>query len=339
MTKITPDTYKSAMELVTLGKYSSLEHFTEVAIRNQLVLESENDNQQSQNHVLDNAMSTSHNESFVGFQPRTVDPIPLSKERRGKPIWGLINRFAPGKLVLRMLANGLESSTTEWINYKEFAAGVVERAISMRNQIEKHYKNSQIVRGEGLQIGFPQKDENSRQRFIDIYIGRLRSDSRIDGFLGDLELGVIRKASDGSLQIGITEAGLKLANLKSPLLDEFFTVEHPIAFFKNEIHFLMNHVKKTRPGEYQFLDYLFTSVKNGMDTPQEIGNQVADYVKKNKWTNSRGESISEAELNTMKVGGMARLVEMRLIRIEKDGIHTKYQASSELDSLEGLLNE
>lgn len=335
--KITPDMYKSAMELVNLGKYSSLEHFSELAFRNQLILE--NDTQQNSIHILDNTKLTTHNESFTGYQPRTIRPIPLSKERRGKPMWGLINRFAPGKLVLRMLASGLESSTTEWIDYKEFAADVVERAISMRNQIEKHYKNSQIVRGEGLQIGFPQKDENSRQRFADIYVGRLISDGRVDGFLGSLELGVIRKASDGSLQIGITEAGLKFANMKSPLLDEFFTVEHPIAFFKNEIHFLMNHVKKVRPGEYQFLDYLFTSVKNGMNTPQEIGNQVTDYVKKNKWANSHGGHISEAELNTMKVGGMARLVEMRLIRIEKDGIHTKYQASSELDSLEGLLNE
>jgi hypothetical protein len=108
-------------------------------------------------------------------------------------------------------------------------------------------------RGQSLKIGFPKKDPKSQQRFVDFFIGKLRNENYLSGPIGDLELAAIRKSQQGNqnnLIIGITEAGLKWANMDSPFIDDFISSQKPIQspLSDEEIHFLLSRIKETKPG-------------------------------------------------------------------------------------------
>lgn len=335
MLDISVEDYNIIAELVKAGKYPSTEVFTELAIKNQLTLERSQGYRPLTKMITEKPIIHSNDSLRKPFnqEPQLVQPIFLAESRRMTPIWGLINRFAPSKIVLRLLANSLIVSKSDWIDFKQFSEEAVTVASQIRLQIQKYEKKSNMVRGESLYVGLPQKDPKSQQRFVNIYVGRLRGEDLIDGLLGDLQLATIRRnqyAGPSGLTIGITEAGLKWANLRSPLIDDFVLGQQPVQnpLSEEEVHFLLKYLKTVRPGEYEFLNFLYTAIKMGSNTPQKIANAVSKYFAKQQYTDTL--------LNTMQTGGLARLVEMRLARIDKKGIYTTYRIQTSAEDLDEL---
>lgn len=327
MMPMSPKLHEAIVKLVNAGKYSSIENFTEIAVRNLLTLEEAHTNQSG--GIEAPQEYTYNTKNLMLEKPLMVEPLKLDQERRNRAIWGLVNRYAPAKMVLRELTSGLTARGTEWIDFKEFAEIVVRKATTMREGIQKWQKKTDLVRGEGIDTGFPQNDVRSQQRFVDLYIGRLRS-NKVVGLLGSLELAVIRKNPTGNLQIGITQPGSEWAELRSPFLDGDVQSE-PIAFYPDELRYLLRHVKQVRPGEYHFLNHLFKSVRSGINTPEKLMPVARTYADRKGWKNAEGKSLSDAAINSYKVGGIGRLVEMRLLRIEKDGTNSKYIAKEIAD--------
>lgn len=329
MIEITPDAYAEINQLIKAGKYPSIETFAEIALKNQIKLEKIR-LERAPNLPLEKVSSAEIETNKLRYlkDPQTVEPLLLTGQRRAEPLWGLINRFAPAKMVLRLLSFHLAQVGTDWINYQAFIEDAVNVATWARIRIEKHEKRTPLVRGESLKIGYPFKDARSQQRFIDFYIGRFRSDNQVQGLLGDLELASFKRNDNGSISIGITSAGMKWARLHSPLIDDLLvgqeSIQSPLS--DQEIQYLLSHISRTRPGEYQFLDFLFKAVHDGANTPQKLSPLISRYFGARKY--------SAAQQNNLQTGGIARLIEMRFLRIEKDGIYTKYVPQGEFGSIE-----
>lgn len=332
MLDIAPAQYTAIMELVKAGKYPSPEVFLELALKNQLLLEQHSHGVRPQVGRIQPDRTAAYSLGLLGKsfneEPMTVPAVQLLESRRATPIWGLINRFAPSKLVVRLLSNSLITAKSQWIDFKQFEEEVVGIAGQVRVLIEKHEKRLDTVRGESLKIGFPQKDPKSQQRFVDFYVGRLRGEDVINGLLGDLEFAVIRRTQatgPSSLSIGLTESGMKWASLRSPLIDDFVLGQQPAhrPLSDEEVSFLVSHIQTMRPGEFEFLSFLYSLIRDGFDTPQKISEKVSKYF--------AGRRYTPTLINTMQTGGLARLVEMRLVRIEKKSIYTTYRASSYTD--------
>jgi hypothetical protein len=330
--ELSPELYTLIQDLINRKQYLSVENFVEISLQNQITLEKsrqiatkpipiaakESDVFQSLGGTikeLDEVMEVSSN-------VLTSDPIPIDEERKQIPIWGLINRFLPLKIVLRMLALQLESKNAQWINYKEFCEFVVAKSIQIRLQLERQERKLDVTRGESLKVGLPLKDNKSQQRFINFYIGKLKSDGSLDGILGDLELGVIRKQYQDGIYIpiiGITKSGLDFAKLYSPVLDDALRNGKKISIplSNEEILLLLQQIKNVRPGEFKFLNHVFRLIENGSDNPKTLNRDIQGYFNDNKF--------STVYLNTLLVGSIGRLVEMKIIKIRKNGLYTNYQ--------------
>jgi len=348
--KLDPNSYRRIKEFVEKGTYESVESFVEIAVLNQILLES---NGVASLGASKEARVTSKEEvatkpsqtkqagvqQFIEYLACPKDaplpvlpPLSLTEEIRAFPIWGQINRLAPAKMALRILANRVLLLGTDRVDLKKFSADAAETATLTRLYIEKKDKKERI-RGEGLYVALAKKDPGSQQRFINFYIGRLPSGKMTDGILTGLGLARIEQTDDGSVAIGLTEAGRKLACLSSPLIDEFLLQEKQIEnpFSSAEVEFLLDHLEVNRPGEFEYIVSVLRFIREGTVTPTALRQKVGTFLRDKSPT----IKISEKFVNTMQVGLMGRLVEMRLVGIEKDAQKSKYSVT---DAGMALLN-
>jgi len=344
--KLTPDVYRRIKEFIEKGTYDSVENFVEIALINQLQLE-----EQEISSIGRSKESASSQElEDVGVKPRqvkqqirvqayaqflgfpknaslqVVQSQPLTDETKNSPLWGQINRLAPVKFVLRILANNITLSGDNRIDLKHFSADVAENATLTRIYIEKKDK-TQRVRGEELYVGFPKKDPGSQQRFINFYVGKLPRGKWTDGVLTGLSLARIDQTEEGSVMIGLTEAGREFACLHSPLIDDFLLggkqVENP--FSHKEVDFLLRHIKSLRSGEYEYLTSALGFIRNGANTPNSLNEKISNLLRDKLSV----VKVTDKVVNTMQVGATGRLVELRLVRIEKDGLRSKYSVTND----------
>lgn len=341
MFNLNPATYKAIKDLVDKGMYDSIENFVEIALSNQLQLEKQGISTTSKNKMplasteIDEVGKLRPTRMQLGTQTftqslaipngnvslPTLQSKPTSKEARESPIWGQINRLVPIKFVLRLLANQIVPSGNDRIDLKRFSADVAEIATLARMHIEKKDKAKRI-RGEELYVSFSQKEPGSQQRFVNFYVGKLPSGKWTDGILTGLGLATIEQTEEGAVVIGLTEEGKHLALLRSPLVDDFLIegkqIENP--FSDEEVKFLLKHLESLRPGEYEYLNSVLRFVKDGANTPTLLQGKISEYLK----DRLVGVGVSAKVANTMQVGAIGRLVEMRLLRIEKDAQRSKY---------------
>ena len=333
LVKLDRATYEKINALVKDGKYPSIESFLDIAVRNQLLLEGE---EKTQNATKRNISYDTEKEKFSlslpRQQPRTIAPPSVEETIKNAPLWGQVNRLGPAKFVLRLLLNGLVSLDDNTLDLKRFSAEVAERATEFRLFAKRKDKKNR-VRGEYLYVGFPKKDPFSQQRFLNYYVGKAPLQKWTDSVLLGLGLADIVEAEDGSRVIGLTEAGLKFSMLNSPLIDEFFSKEKQISlpFSDEETSFLIDQIKSFRPGEFEFLKFVLTSIRNGADTPTKLKDKVFDFLK-NKDLQIK---LSEKIAITMMVGAVGRLVEMGFIKIEKEAQKSKYILTDKVEALIG----
>jgi hypothetical protein len=230
----------------------------------------------------------------------------------------------------------LVESGTDWINFSDFSEKLTALGYNIRLLLEKREKKLDVTRGESIKMGLPLKDLKSQQRFTDIYAGRLRTDNTNDGLLADLEFAFIKKMVDGSVTksvIGITDYGYEFARLHSPLIDDCLLNGETVsdALSEEEVIYLLRHIEKVRLADLEFLSFIYRSIKGGSNNPKQLTKLVSHYFEKYE--------LKSNFINTLQAGSLARLIEMRLVRIVKNGIYSSYQVSSSSNKLDRILTE
>lgn len=338
LVKLNKTTYGKIKTLIQKGNYESIENFIEIALKNQILLESGERPEIARRQQIQRAIKVRKQPLSMPLRvpkkgyPPTLRSRPLDENIKSAPIWGQINRLAPARFVLRILLNSLAASDERSVDLKRFSAQVAEQATAFRRFAKKKDKMRRI-RGEEIYVGFPKKDPSSQQRFLNYYVGKAPLRKWTDSILIGLSLASIKEMEDGSTTIGLTEPGLKFALLHSPLVDDFFLdkkqIDAPLS--SDEISFLVNHIKSIRPGEYEFLVFTLDSIKKGADTPTKLRGRIFDFLN----DKNLPITLSEKVANTMQVGAIGRLVEMRLLKIEKDAQKSKYLVTDKGEELIG----
>jgi len=312
----------------------------EIAVKNQLLLETEGkleiagrQSAQKTAKTQRPLLSTILRVPEKTYTQTVVAPS-LDESIKSAPVWGQINRLAPAKLVLRILLNSLAASEDRSIDLKRFSAEVAEQATAFRLFAKKKDKIKRI-RGEELYVCFPEKDPSSQQRFLNYFVGKAPLKKWTDSILTGLSLANIEEMEDGSTLIGLTEAGLKFALLPAPLVDDFFLDGKQIdaPFSNEEVSFLVDHIKSIRPGEYEFLVFTLASIKKGADTPTKLRGRIFEFLK----GKDLQIKLSDKVANTMQVGAIGRLVEMGLLKIEKEAQKSRYLVTEKGEELIGKL--
>jgi len=317
------------------SRYASIENFVELAMRNQLLLETEGRIANVKDRVTKGIADSDELQLSIPKQePRVSSALPLTENIRNMPIWGQVNRLAPSKFVVRLLLNSLVSSDEKSIDLKRFSAEAAEKATEFRLFLKKRDKTNRI-RGTELYVAFSKRDPSSQQRFLNYYVGKASSQKWTDSVLTGLSFANIKETDEGAVVIELAEPGLQFAILHSPLIDDFFLDGKQIAssFSDEETSFLLEHIRNTRPGEYDFLRYTLASIKKGADTPTKLKDKVNEFLK----GRDLGFKFSEKVAITMQIGATGRLIELGLLKIEKQAQKSKYVASEKGENLVGKL--
>jgi len=304
-----------------------VENFIDIAVKNQLLLETTGKLETKRPRTFQKPTKIEQPKlsSLLSVPKKTFTEIqvanPVDKQIMNSPIWGQINRLAPVKFVMRILVNSLIASEEKSVDLKRFNADVAQLATEFRRFAKKKDKKRRI-RGEALYVGFSKKSPSSQQRFLNYYVGKGPLRKWTDSILTGLSLAKIEELENGSTVIGLTEAGLKFALLRSPIIDDFFfdkkQIEEP--FSEEEVSFLVGQISSARPGELEFLLFMLRAIKKGADTPTKLRNEVFSFLARKELE----IKISEKVVNTMQVGVLGRLVEMRLLKIEKEAQKSRY---------------
>lgn len=304
-----------------------MENFVEIAVKNQLLLETTGKLGAKRSGTFQRPTKMEQpklspllripNKTFT----ETLVPTPIDEKIRNSPIWGQINRLAPVKFVMRILINSLIASEQTAIDLKRFNADVAQLATAFRRFAKRRDKKRRI-RGEELYVGFSKNRPSSQQRFLNYYVGKGPLRKWTDSILTGLSLATIEEYEDGSTVVGLTEAGLKFVLLHSPIIDDFFLekkqIEAPLS--EDEVSFLIGHISSARPGELEFLLFTLRAIKKGVDTPARLRNEVFNFLVHKELEIKTSDKVA----NTMQVGMIGRLVEMRLLKIEKEAQKSKY---------------
>jgi hypothetical protein len=166
-------------------------------------------------------------------------------------------------------------------------------------------------RGNILAAGLPVGNEDkSKLRFKTQFIGYLSKD-KLEGACPTLRFINIVKDKDGTVVAGLTEYGLKFASLENPILDRD---DFSSPFTGAEVDFLLDHIKSMLPSEFELMRFVLQKISSGITTPDELDEELGKF--NHEWKGS--------EASTMRSGLISRLIELGLVRRNKDGVKVSY---------------
>jgi len=329
-------------------QYESVAQFVSVAIENQLYLENADLGSKLKPLKVDTVLKKSNfnkkvsepEEGIINIPIKNINPIVVEDPRIDNIIsvpnnceledcwlWGQINRIFPIKLGLRILLSKLENN--EWIDLEIFRDEAAVIASKYREIIENTVKYKDINIRE-IAAGLPLyhkegidslKVENSMKRYKNQFLAYVRTtDEKLDGALNQLHFINIKKVTeeDEKFLIGITNQGLKFAQLLNPIIDK---QELNLTLSNEEKEFYINHIKAKHIGEYKATIWLLNKLKAGIYSREKINDELKkDYNK--KW------GFKDQVVNTQRAGLMARMTELGLIDKKKKGVVVQYFISN-----------
>lgn len=243
--------------------------------------------------------------------PPSSQPAPRPADER---IWGQVNRLLPIKMGCRwlMVANG---ERTTWLTLPTLADRMADDAATLGSALELDDLSSDRKRDELFATGLPRKgNTSSRDRFLSQYIARVRRAGEIyPGALCQYALAFF----DGD-HLTLTELGIEMALLKSPVLDGDWDAATS-TLSDEEREFFARRVLPYVPGELSDFSAAIRAVSEGNSTPADLQRALSRRFEE-RW--------SAVMIRTHVSGVVARLVEMGLLRRCWEGRNVRYELAT-----------
>jgi len=233
------------------------------------------------------------------------------KDRTKKPIWAIKNKYFPLKFTLRVIQNKLSSTDEKAISLVSLRNDIRELAFSMRRVLKHLDEEMGNMRGEKFATGFP-VDDDSFDRFFENFVIFVTSNRNI--VMGmPYELGFIDMIDEG---IVLTEDGNNFANLYSPIIDGYLREKiMPNSLFSDEeLNFLYKHIKEKVVSETILFKFILSQINKGINTPEKLNDAILPFLEEN-FPKENGYTTKFA--NSIRAGVISRMVELKLIKIEK----------------------
>ncbi len=336
--KISSEDEKKIKNLIKKGSVIDVEHFLEVAIRNQFILEGENINfltsfkpgLKSKHHkprkrkILEKKYDLN---DFLKRENLSIELLNVETEEFHKSLlWGQIYRIFPLKFNLRILANLLHGKG-EYISLEIVKEVMTDLACQMGENLRNLDVKLSNKRSGKLATGFPTdaygKLIRSRERYLNHYMGYLKGGSKVDGSLAQLGLVKIKANGESGL-IGITEMGLNFAYSENPIIDH---QKFNVSLSSEEISQFLLIIKKNLPYERKHIIHFMSALESGINQRELLNEELLKFYRNLpegtvKWD-------SPQVVNTMRTGITSRLFEMGLINVQYVGKRAKYKLKTE----------
>ncbi len=97
-------------------------------------------------------------------------------------------------------------------------------------------------------------------------------------------------------------------------------------FSDEELNFLYEHIRQKIISEKMLFSFMLSHVGRGTNTPEGLNNVIRPFLDE-KFPKERGYSVKSA--NSIRAGVTSRMVELKLINIEKVGGRSIYKITEE----------
>ena len=275
------------------------------------------------------------------------------------------NRFFPLKILVTSLRLMIEKNNTRWIAYDEFSREGLDISLEFSNKLKKiKDEGKNPKRNIRISTGLPishtaiydedmkqlgknlqeksEKDEMSRQRFFDCFIGpketpllRLIDAAEPEGttvFSGALnETGLVHiRNNNGKLEITLSEHGFEFSSYDNPIINGIKIIDSDngeIEFPENvegiiekkpfsneERKFIMNEIIPKFKLEKIIIENILQKIKNEHEVNTEtldeiIINTVSKWKTENE-ERARDEKLDEKKKENYRIATMGRLAEI-----------------------------
>ena len=298
--------------------YSSIEDFIVVACENQIKLEDMEGAiglTDVGSKVIEAPDRTERTEHFLNLLTSDITAcptveLPASEKLESVLLWGQIYRIFPIKLGARVLANMIKESGTAHIklgDFREVAADVARKyGLKLKKLDERLNRKLGEKYSTGLPIG--KNAELSKNRYKAHYLAYQTGKKTFTGALADLRLISIEGG-----KIGITEKGLKFAQLTNPLLDIKEPVPSATLSVEESEHYL-SLTNEFLPRETAFMKAVLSMIEKGEPPREEFNAKVKEDLE-STWE----KEITSAVANTMRSGVLSRMWELGLVESTRIG--------------------
>ena len=275
------------------------------------------------------------------------------------------NRFFPLKILVTSLRLMIEKNNTRWIEYDEFSREGLDISLEFSNKLKKiKEKGKNPKRNIRISTGLPishtaiydedmkelgknlqeksDKDEMSRQRFFDCFIGPKETTllrlidaaekEEMNVFSGALnETGLVHiRNNNGKLEITLSEHGFEFSSYDNPIINGIKIIDSDngeIKFSENvdgiiekkifsneERKFIMNEIIPKFKLEKIIIENILQKIKN----EHEVNTETLDEIIINtviKWRTeneerARDEKLDEKNKDNYRIATMGRLAEI-----------------------------
>ena len=341
--EISERTKKELDQLLDSGDFSDYSEVVTVAVANQLVLQEQSSS--SESTMIDRAAGTVTSRLAKVVRPKREMGVPsfftrnVIAESNIRPIapsgdvfvvgeavpvdrwiFGQHNKLFTVKASCRGLARLLYETPTGVVLVKaaaEIAGRAAELGDFLRGLDEKHHYG----RGEALATAFPKSgSENYKAllRYSNQFVASMNKNGQLSGLLSDLKM--INVLGSKRPRISLTEVGLNFVKLSNPILDGNTQGRGLCRFSKEEIEFLLAHIRASVPAEIFAFRAILTSLVKGNQSPESLDQALARHV-----SGRNGKLISKGFIATQRSGSISRMVELGLVSRVREGVKVKYE--------------
>jgi hypothetical protein len=278
---IDPSTYEAIKELVAESRYESVEQFLRVAADNQLSVERSDDSTRAGAHpdsssstpsggtaptdATESGLVDSSGPPATAYEwqydppasPPTREPAPANRDQT--LLFSQYYRFVPLKFSFVELAR-VTADAGGPVLLDEFRDHMREAVVPVRDALVAWETEADVKKQNRFSTGFPKRDsknpERSVKRYLDHYVGLFRGEAGEPGGMGH-QLGFVSiRVFDEEPTIALSNAGAVFVAMRNPLLAEGPTRGRP-PLSEDERNFLVAHLQRELPYEYEFVDYVY----------------------------------------------------------------------------------
>jgi len=300
-------------QLIKEDRYRSVQDFILTACQNQIYLEQEKplDIADGLQNPIEPVSNPPNGNRVLQLTSLNLEvPTVETPEHAPDVMWGQWNRYFPVKLATRVLANLLKEKGSNTVPLGVLHESAADTARQYGKVIAKKDRELGRKRGGILAAGLPVGNEDkAKLRFKMQFVGYLSKD-KLEGAGPTLRFINIKK-DNGTVVAGLTEYGLKFASLENPILDRN---DFSSPFYDAEVNFLLDHVKNILPQEAEVNRFVLQKITSGIATPDKLDEEFKKF--KPEWKGS--------EASSMRSGLISRLIELGLIRRDKEGVKVSY---------------
>lgn len=320
--------------LVAAGNFSSSEQFIEVAIRNQLSLETDE---------AVPAAAPSSNATAAGTAPNRIPDVfklPVGAEGLaiGEPervsnslLPHFVTKLLPMKVVCRFVANQLLASGKKELAVADVSTSLAKHASELRQYLYDAQQGLGRTRGTYLHAGLPEPTAPSQLRFLTLYFAGRPGSQPSDSLTARLGLLKVQADGKGGL-VSLTEWGETLATMPNAVLDGAPVTAESSPFDDDEAEFVASTIYERGKTDCKLMISLMSELDDDPLSRDDLKAKMLPLIRK---AGGKTEAIAEGIFTAIT----ARLVELEAVTIVKDGLRTGYVRGPRATKIRETLEE